>query len=125
VAFVQNDVNQGTREVYQTVFEKLPVLQKTVITGLEDELNIKIIEAANIYPNPAKNYFNVSLSDQLTTDLAWRIIDQRGVELLSGTFESGEDYFEIDTKLLPNGLHMFIVSSGSDYNTIRKIVIQR
>jgi hypothetical protein len=125
VVFVQNSVNEGTREVYQAAFKKLPVLRNTVITGLEDELNVKKFEDATIYPNPAQDYFNVSLSDELTKNLDWMIIDQRGVELLNGTFEADEGLFEVDTKKLPVGLHMFIVTSGSDYKTIRKIIINR
>jgi len=125
VVFVQNDVNEGTREIYQAAFAKLPELEKTIITGLEDELNVKKFENANIYPNPAQNYFKVSLADQLTMDLDWAIIDQRGVELLNGTFKAGEDSFEIDAINLPVGLHLFVVADGTDYNTIRKIIIQR
>ena len=123
VVFVQNDENEGTREVYQAAFAKLPELEKTIITGIEDELNVKLFEDANIYPNPAQNYINVSLSDQLTRDLDWSVFDQRGVELLNGTFNAGEDSFEIDAKSLPNGLHIFIVTSGTDYQTVRKIII--
>ena len=125
VVFVQNDVNEGSREVYQAVYTKLPILKKTVITGLEEELNIKRIEEANIYPNPAQNYFHVALSDQLTQDLEWKMVDQRGVELMHGTFESGEDSFDINTRNIPNGLHLFIVTGGDDYKAIRKIIIQR
>jgi hypothetical protein len=125
VVFVQNGVNEGTNEVYQVVFEKLPALEKTIITGLEDELNVKKFEEANIYPNPAQNYFNVALSEEITKDLNWMIVDQRGVELLKGTFIAGEDTFEVDTQKLPNGLHMFIVTGANDYKTIRKIIIKR
>ncbi len=126
VVFIQNDENEGSKEIYQAAYEKLPILSKDpVITGLEDEINVKKFESANIYPIPAQNYFNVALSDQLTIDLDWKIIDQRGVQLLGGTFRSGEDTFEVDTNSLPNGLHMFIISSSSDFQTIRKIIIQR
>ena len=125
IVFIQNDINEGSREVYQALYAPLPVLQKTVITGLEDELNVKKFEDAQIFPNPMQNYFNVSLSDQITKDLDWMILDQRGVELERGAFLSGEDFFEVDIKEIPNGLHLFIVSSGSDYKTIRKIIIQR
>ena len=126
VVFVQNNVNEGTREVYQAAYANLPELEESpVITGIEEELNIQKFEDATIYPNPAQYYFNVSLSDQLTMNLDWIIIDQRGVELMNGTFEAGEDSFEIDAKTLPVGLHMFIVTSGTEYKTIRKIIIQR
>ena len=125
VVFVQNDVNEGSREVYQAAFTKLPVLENTTITGLENELNLKKFEEANIYPNPAKNFFDISLSDELTVDTDWSIIDQRGVELLHGTFIEGQDKYEVNTKSLPNGLFMFIVRSSSDNYTIRKIIIQR
>ena len=125
VVFVQNDVNEGTREVYQAAFAKLHELEKTIITGLEDELDVKKFEDATIYPNPAQNYFNVSLSDKLTMDLDWSVIDQRGVKLLNGNFKAVEDSFEIDANSLPNGLYMFIVTSNTDYKTIRKIIIQR
>ena len=125
IVFIQNDVNEGSREVYQSGFATLPALQKTIITGLDDELNVNKFKNAVIYPNPAQNYFNVTLSDQLTTDLDWAIVDQRGVKLQSGTFISGEDFFEVDVKELPNGLHMFVVSSGDHNKAIRKIIIQR
>jgi hypothetical protein len=125
VVFVQNHLNEGLRRVYQVEFAKLPELDQTVVTGIEDELNVRKFEDATIYPNPAENYFTVSLSDYLTTDLEWTIIDQRGVQLLKGTFKAGEDSFEIDAQKLPNGLYMFIVRSKMDYSTIRKIVINR
>jgi len=32
-------------------------------------------------------------------------------------FEAGEANYEIDAKSLPVGLHMFIVSSGSEYKS--------
>jgi hypothetical protein len=111
--------------VYQSVFTKLPVLQKDPITGIEEELNIEKFVNASIYPNPAQNYFNVSLSDELTLDMEWVIVNQLGVQLKSGKFESGENNYEVDTRSIPNGLHMFIISGGDDYKTIRKIVIQR
>jgi len=125
VVFIQNNVNEGSREVYQAEFMKLHELEQVIITGIEDELNVKKFADAVIYPNPAQHYFNVSLEDYLTLELNWTIIDQRGVTLLDGVFEAGESTYQIDTKSLPEGLHMFIVSSGSDYKTIRKIIIQR
>jgi hypothetical protein len=125
VAFVQNDVNEGSREVYQSAFAKLPELERYVVAGVEDELNVRKFEDATIYPNPAENYFTVSVSEYITTDLEWSIIDQRGVRLLQGAFRKGEDTFEIDAKGLPVGLHMFIVTSGTEYKSIRKIIIQR
>ena len=67
-ALIQNNVNEGTREVYQSGFEKLPILHPSVITGLEDDLNVKQFKEANIYPNPAQNYINVSLGGKLQVD---------------------------------------------------------
>ncbi len=125
VVFVQNDVNEGTKEVYQAVFKKLPELHKTIITGLDDELNVRRFEDAVIYPNPAQNYFRVSLSDQLTKDVEWRILDQRGITLSEGAFEKDNDSFEVDTREIPNGLHLFIISAGDNYRVIRKIIIKR
>ena len=102
------------REVYQTVYAKLPELEKITITGLEEELNVRRFEDATIYPNPAQNYFKVSMSDDLTTDLDWVIYDQLGASLLNGTFTAGESIFEVDSKSLPVGLHLLAVTNGSD-----------
>jgi len=124
VTFVQNDNNEGSREVYQAVFNKLPNLQENPITGLEEEINLGKIESANLYPNPAQDYFQISLGEALTMELDWVIIDQLGVELKRGKFKSGGSKFDIDTRRIPDGLHMFIVSSGTDFRTIKKIVIQ-
>ena len=125
IVFIQNAVNQGSREIYQVVYSKLPVLENTIITGLEDELNARRIQDADIYPNPAQNYFNISLSNELSKDMDWTIIDQRGVELLRGEFAAGEDLYEVDTRKLPNGLHMMIVSGDNDHKVIRKVIISR
>jgi hypothetical protein len=125
VVFVQNAVNEGSREIYQAVYQKLPVIQNTIITGLEEELNAKRIENADIYPNPADYYFNVALTSELTQDMDWVIIDQRGVELLRGNFAAGEDLYEVDANALPNGLHMMIFNGNNDYHVIRKIIISR
>jgi hypothetical protein len=125
VIFVQNAVNQGTREIYQAIYRKIDGLNVSPITGLEDELNAKRIETADIYPNPAQNYFNVALSSELTQDMDWVIIDQRGVELLRGKFEDGRALYEVDANSLPNGLHMMIFNGNKDYKVIRKIIISR
>jgi hypothetical protein len=125
VVFVQNDVNNGTREVYQSAFEKLPTLKKTIITGLEDELNISKIRDAEIYPNPAQNYLKVSVSDELTNEVDWVIFDQRGVRLLNGTFAEGEKLYDLNVSSLPNGLHLMVVENENGGRVIRKIIIQR
>jgi hypothetical protein len=125
IVFVQNAVNRGSREIYQVVYSKLPVLENTIITGLEDELNARRIQDADIYPNPANNYFNLSLSSELSKDMDWVIIDQRGVELLRGHLKAGGDLYEVDAQKLPNGLHMMIVSGENDHKVIRKVIISR
>ena len=125
VVFVQNNVNEGSREVYQAQFTRLSALEIDRITGLEDELDVGRFKDANLYPNPASDYINVSVSDYLNSDVDWKIVDQRGVLLQQGIFNSGENNFEIDTSTLPDGLFLLIASKGSEFRTIRKIVIRR
>jgi hypothetical protein len=125
IVFVQNARNEGTREIYQAVYQKLPIIQNTIITGLEDELNAKRIENADIYPNPADSYFNVALSSELTQDMDWVIIDQRGVELLRGNFTAGENLYEVNATALSNGFYMMVFSGSEDHHVIRKIIINR
>jgi hypothetical protein len=125
IVFVQNAANEGSREIYQAIFEKLPVIQPTPITGLDDDLNARRIAEAEIYPNPADQHFNVALSGKLTSDVAWVIVDQRGIELQNGVFDKGEDLYQVDAAALPAGLHMMIFSSSEDHRVIRKIIINR
>jgi hypothetical protein len=125
IVFVQNAANEGSREIYQAIFEKLPVIQPTPITGLDDDLNARRIAEAEIYPNPADQHFNVALSGKLTSDVAWVIVDQRGIELQNGVFYKGEDLYQVDAAALPAGLHMMIFSSSEDHRVIRKIIINR
>jgi hypothetical protein len=125
IVFVQNAANEGSREIYQAIFEKLPVIQPTPITGLDDDLNARRIAEAEIYPNPADQHFNVALSGKLTSDVAWVIVDQRGIELQNGVFDEGEDLYQVDAAALPAGLHMMILSSSEDHRVIRKIIINR
>ncbi|NJN26506.1 MAG: T9SS type A sorting domain-containing protein, partial [Cyclobacteriaceae bacterium] len=125
VVFVQNDVNEGSREIYQSVFARLPFLQNTVVTGLEDDLDLRKITEAAIYPIPAQDYFMVSLPEPLSKDLQWSVVDQRGVELIQGTYAQGQSEFKMDTQSLPNGLFLLKIAGKDELNAIRKIIIQR
>ncbi len=121
--FVQN-IN--TKEIYQVVIRDVTG-EKDVPdedpNALEDEIAKRDLQNLNIYPQPAKEYAIVDFGRKLMQDYIWEIIDQRGVTIGRGTVKRGEEGFEIDTSLLPNGIHFLLMGDKSGLKMHRKLTI--
>ena len=77
----------------------------------------------NIYPQPAKEYTIVEFSDYISQDYDWEVMDQRGVAIGRGKVEKGSKGFEIDTSLLPNGIHFLLLGDKEGLKLHRKLTI--
>jgi PKD repeat protein len=119
VAYIQD--NQ-TNEVLQTEITKVDN-DKHVITDLEEDIARGILENVNIYPQPAKEYVIVEFGDYISEDYDWEIMDQRGVAIGRGKVEKGSKGFEIDTSLLPNGIHFLLIGDKEGLKLHRKLTI--
>jgi hypothetical protein len=50
-------------------------------------------------------------------------MDQRGVAIGRGTVEKGSKGFEIDTSLLPNGIHFLLIGDSDGLKLYKKLTI--
>jgi PKD repeat protein len=119
VAYIQD--NQ-TNEVLQAEMVKVDN-DKTVVTDLEEDIARGVMENVNIYPQPAKEYAIVEFGDYISQDYDWEIMDQRGVAIGRGKVEKGSKGFEIDTSLLPNGIHFLLIGDKEGLKLHRKLTI--
>jgi hypothetical protein len=76
-------------------------------TGIEDQENSKII----ISPNPARDYFKISASEELVGE-TYSIIDLNGKTLKEGTLTQKEQKIEIGN--LSEGMYLFKIKNISE-----------
>jgi hypothetical protein len=65
----------------------------------------------------------VEFGDYISQDYDWEIMDQRGVAIGRGKVEKGSKGFEIDTSLLPNGIHFLLIGDKEGLKLHRKLTI--
>jgi hypothetical protein len=122
VAFVQD---KNSREIYQSfVLDMLPKQGELPVGVNEPLANQPLLKDIQLYPNPAKGSFYLSVPDGLTNEYSWKVSDQRGVVLKQGGFGNAvTSDLEIGVGELPNGIY-FVVLMGP-HNTIeyRKLVV--
>ncbi len=132
VVFVQNpkDLVPGNapnntlnNRIFQAAYAKLPEKNPAPITGLDDELISISGKNISLYPNPTKKYFTVSFGDKLNSDYKWKIVDQRGVQLMHGQFDKGDDKFELNISDLIDGVYMFMITDEKKVYVTRKLMI--
>ena len=127
IAFVQN--NDGSSSNYQEIYQAAiqdsqnPKEPVDIPTALEDDIAKKDLKHMNIYPQPAQHYATVDFGREIAQDYNWEIIDQRGVTLGRGTVLRGEVGFEINTGLLPNGIHFLLIGDKEGLKIHRKLTI--
>ncbi len=129
VAFVQDKLqlqNGQTkpRYIHQSVVS--PAIQRKGVrpVGLEDDPIAAEIRDIQIYPNPANNILKFRLKNKLTRDYTWRMIDQRGITVLSGDVNQFfEEPQEIDISQLANGIYFIQIGIGHTSLIYRKIAV--
>ena len=120
VAFVQNQENQ---DIHQAASTDSPYPKEPKPVGIEDEISHADFRQLNIYPQPARHFAIVDFGRELSRDYDWEIIDQRGVIIGRGTVLKGETGFEINTGLLPNGIHFLLIGDNQGLKMHRKLTI--
>jgi hypothetical protein len=120
IAYVQN---QNDKDIYQAMIEDSRYPKEPKPVGLEDEIARQELEQLNIYPQPAQHYAIVDFGRELSQDYNWEIIDQRGVTIGRGMVPKGEKGFEINTGLLPNGIHFLLIGDNEGLKMHRKLTI--
>ncbi|MFC2124281.1 hypothetical protein ACFLU5_05680 [Bacteroidota bacterium] len=130
IAFIQADGN-----ALDSAFQKGEVLQSilaipggsneiTPATGLDDELLDGL--GINLYPNPVDgNTVYLQFSEELITDMEFKLVDQRGVTLDNGILPAGRKSFEFDTSWLKNGMNYLMLGNEDVGYVVKKLIVLR
>ncbi|HEY5535409.1 MAG TPA: T9SS type A sorting domain-containing protein [Ignavibacteria bacterium] len=78
----------------------------------------------NIYPNPAQDFFNISIEDPILAPVIIRLIDFSGRIVFEDSFEPGIDNIQIPNNLVP-GVYIVKLRSGSLTLDAQKLIINR
>jgi hypothetical protein len=83
------------------------------------------IESLSIFPNPARNFFNITFSDGLIGDqVNVQVYNTLGQQVIERSFNNTGNFNErIDASSLTSGLYLVKISDGDVSNT-RKLVIK-
>ncbi|MBS1978980.1 MAG: T9SS type A sorting domain-containing protein, partial [Bacteroidetes bacterium] len=123
VGFVQD---KNTKEIYQSAVIPAPTLQGAVVVGLEPQvLAPTTLNGIAMYPNPANGSFYLSVPDGNPVEgYTWRLIDQRGITVLSGDFnDMVNNERQIPVSELANGIY-FVELTGPGQSVVhRKLVV--
>lgn len=89
--------------------------------GIDCMEDIKTLELGEFYPNPAKDYTKIDLSNEAKGDISVKVINFKGQVLANSNIKKGEKQFEINTSNLNSGAYWVVF--GSNTNTIIKKII--
>jgi spore coat protein CotH len=87
-----------------------------------------ILDSVNCYPNPANDYFIVDYSLSAPTNVAVRLYNYLGSEVLSTIQEtqqnSGQYSFKLETQTLPTGVYILKLETGNKVISKKIIVVK-
>jgi hypothetical protein len=119
VAFVQNF---ATKEVLQSVI--MPINRKVGSTVTAIESSVGNLDQVNLYPNPAKSKFNMSLDGNFPSPCIWKIADQNGIYIMEGNFNDAFDGVKtVNISSLTNGVYFVIIGSPGRNPVYKKLVV--
>jgi hypothetical protein len=122
VGFVQN---KNTREIYQSIVLKAPRKDGLLIVGIDDKTDaIGVLSNIQMFPNPANQVFDFGLPAKLPRGTSWRIIDQRGVTVLTGDFENAVNgKKQVNISELTNEVYFVLITSPEGNAIVRKKLV--
>jgi len=143
--FITGTINQETYEYFAPSLIKpslFTITSSTVVTGLgtssqmlvtvnSDYLYAGINESLNevvnlnVYPNPAKNNFSISLNNEKAEPVSYELINAIGQSVKKENLgnQQGKTIYNINVSEIPAGVYFVKVSEGNKVST-KKITIQ-
>ncbi|MCH2216073.1 MAG: T9SS type A sorting domain-containing protein [Flavobacteriales bacterium] len=96
-----------------TGFNPLPTNVNNPVTGRD----------VAIYPNPSKGILNVSLSENIGSQISWRVTDVSGKCLIEGSYHNaGVSLFSVDINQLDSGSYFFQIFHENGKPTSKSFV---
>jgi len=85
----------------------------------------QVFEGLAVFPNPARNYINVSLNSNQAAEVTISIFDQMGrlAKQIGYDVNSGRNAFQIDVSGLHEGLYFIGIIDGKGKGEIQKVMI--
>lgn len=121
VVFIQAELS---REVFQAETSRDVNGYWVGVDQIAAEPELNEINSMNLYPNPAKDYFNVTFDAPLKQDYNWKLVSINGVEHQTGTVYSGDQAIQINNYDFPTGVYVFMVYNGNVFSQ-RKVIINQ
>lgn len=121
VVFIQEEL---TREVFQANSSRDVSGYLVGVDQIAAESELNEINSMNLYPNPAKDYFNVTFDAPLKHDYEWKLVSINGVEHQAGTVHTGDQAIQINNYDFPTGVYVFMVYNGNVFSQ-RKVIINQ
>jgi hypothetical protein len=128
LAFAQDNSGENSptaRRILQSAIVKAARKVGPVITGIEDNPTIAELKGLIVYPNPASRVVKLHSDVNFHHDYTWKLIDQRGVAVLSGDlqrdFTSGDQHIEVGN--LANGMYIMTIQTGDKSVVHKKVAI--
>ncbi|WMX12316.1 T9SS type A sorting domain-containing protein [Aureispira sp. CCB-E] len=121
VVFIQAELS---REVFQAATSRDVSGYWVGVDQIAAEPELNEINSMNLYPNPAKDYFNVSFDKALKQDYNWKLVGINGVEHQTGMVYAGDKDIQISNYDFPSGVYVFIVYNEHVFSQ-RKVIINQ
>ena len=120
IAFVQDKIS---REIYGAAKIKGQVQDESTVTSIGQDI-LDQAKQIVVYPNPANGNVNFQLQEIALDDYTWKIVDQRGVSVMSGGLEfDALGVHTVDVNHVPNGVYYVIIESAGKPVIYRKLAI--
>ncbi|NJM24686.1 MAG: T9SS type A sorting domain-containing protein [Bacteroidia bacterium] len=121
VAYIQ-DLN--TRRIHQSIVVKAPAKTGAQPVGVDDDPALAEIADILVFPNPATNNINFKLDNMLVGAYDWKIVDQRGVDVLKGSLNSDLTTPQtVDVSELASGIYFVVFVNKERALMYKKVAI--
>ena len=123
VGFVQD---KNSKEIYQSIIVKAPIKRGTPIVAIEgtDPLILVSLNSIQLFPNPANGEFNFGIPGEVHPESQWKLLDQRGVSVLTGDFAKATNgLLPVDVSSLPNAMYFVVISSPGGHAVRKKLMV--
>jgi len=104
--------------------KKANIISDEFVINKVETKNSQPLIKINIYPNPAQDFFNISIEDPTLEPVIIRIIDFSGRIVFEDSFEPGIDNIQIPNKFVP-GVYIVKLRSGNVTLDAQKLIINR